>query len=117
MTTYVIQGAAEPSHQTRKHGADVVVDDTRVVVRSLTPQTFSVQQSTHAHRLHAVAHGDSVYVQLHGRACRIDRVDPDSDEFPFERRSASDKTPAIDQERHRQAGSCKIASRIPPRDR
>lgn len=76
MTTYVIQGAELPSHKTRKHGCDVVVDGTRMLVRELTPQTFSVQQSQHPQRLHAVAHGDSVYVQLHGRACRIDRVDP-----------------------------------------
>jgi len=76
MTTYVIQGAATPSHKTRKHGADVVVDTTHLTVRALTPHSFSVQQPTQAQRLHAVAHGDSVYVQLNGRACRIDRVDP-----------------------------------------
>jgi 3-methylcrotonyl-CoA carboxylase alpha subunit len=76
MTTYVIQGAAEPSHLTRKNDADVVVDGTPVAVRVLRPNVFAVQSSSHAMKLHAAAHGDSVYVQLNGRACRIDRVDP-----------------------------------------
>ena len=76
MTTYVIQGATAPNHQTRKQGVDVVVDGTPVAVRALTPHSFSVGQSPQPLRLQAVAQGDCVYVQLHGRACRIDRVDP-----------------------------------------
>ena len=76
MTTYVIQGSAGPSHQTRKHGTDVVVDDTRLAVRTLRPHVFGVQHASETYKLHAVTHGDSVYVQLNGRACRVDRVDP-----------------------------------------
>jgi 3-methylcrotonyl-CoA carboxylase alpha subunit len=76
MTTYVIQGAAEPSHLTRKHGTDVVVDETRFAVRALRPSVFGVQHASETYKLHAVAHGDSVYLQLNGRACRVDRVDP-----------------------------------------
>jgi len=76
MTTYLIQGAAETPHHTRKHGLDVHVDGARVPVRMLSAHLFAVDLPPHPQRLHAVVHGDSVYVQLHGRACRIDRVDP-----------------------------------------
>lgn len=76
MTTYVIQGAAEPSHQARKHDTDVLVDGARIAVRVLRPNVFAVQTSGQVIKLHAATHGDSVYVQLNGRACRIDRLDP-----------------------------------------
>ncbi len=76
MTTYSIQGSAERNHQARKHGADVLVDDIRVSVLALSPQSFNVKQSLKLKKIHAVVHGDSVYVQLHGRASRIDRIDP-----------------------------------------
>lgn len=76
MTTYLIQGAVKSSHLTRKHGTDVVVDETRFAVRALKPNVFCVQQASESYKLHAIAHGDSVYVQLNGQACRVDRVDP-----------------------------------------
>ena len=76
MATFSIHGSDEPVHQARKHSADILVDDKLISVLPSSLQSFSVKQSQHPIKIYAVVHGDSVYVQLHGRAARIDRVDP-----------------------------------------
>jgi len=76
MATFLIHGSNEPVHQARKNGADILVDDNLISVLPISLQSFSVKQSQHPKKIYAVVHGDSVYVQLHGRATRIDRVDP-----------------------------------------
>lgn len=76
MTIYSIHGSAEPNHHARKHGADVFVDDTRISVASISSGCFSVNQSQKPKKIYAVVHGDSIYLQIEGRACRVDRIDP-----------------------------------------
>jgi hypothetical protein len=76
MATFSIHGSDEPVHQARKHSADILVDDKLISVLPISLQSFSVKQSQHPIKIYAVVHGDSVYVQLHGRDTRIDRVDP-----------------------------------------
>ena len=76
MATFLIHGSDEPVHQARKHGADILVDDKLISVLPISLQSFSVKQFQKPTKIYAIVHGDSVYVQLHGRAARIDRVDP-----------------------------------------
>ena len=76
MANFLIHGSDEPIHQARKHGADILVDENLISVLPISLQSFSVKQSQQTKKIYAVVHGDIVYVQLHGRATRIDRVDP-----------------------------------------
>ena len=55
---------------------DIRVDGTVHQVRAVAAGCFVVRIDGRSERLYAVAHGDTVHVQLRGRAWRIDRVDP-----------------------------------------
>lgn len=52
------------------------VDEVPVTVRDDGDGRFVVPLDGRTQRLHAVAHGDTVHVQLMGRAWRLERVDP-----------------------------------------
>lgn len=69
-----------PAARHRVHGqagsSTLQVDDSTVGVRHDGPGRFVVALDGHPERLHAVAQGDTVHVQLRGRAWRLERVDP-----------------------------------------
>jgi biotin carboxyl carrier protein len=53
-----------------------MVDGIAAPVRSVGRGCFVALVDGRSERLHAVAHGDTVHVQLQGRAWRLERVDP-----------------------------------------
>lgn len=76
MTTYVFRSDAARRHQVLKRGDHLRVDGTEVPVRALDNSHFVAQAGAGPAHVRVVAHGDTVYVQLNGRACAIERVDP-----------------------------------------
>ncbi|MBO9514008.1 MAG: acetyl-CoA carboxylase biotin carboxyl carrier protein subunit [Variovorax sp.] len=75
MTTLLFSNAPAERHAVRRHGGGVQVDDATLAVRSLGGGDFVTTVDGRGERLSAVAHGDAIYVQLKGRAWRIERVD------------------------------------------
>ena len=69
-----------PQQRRRVHrqpgSSSVLVDDSAVAVVADGDGRFTTLVDGRPERLHAVAHGDAVYVQWRGRAWRIDRLDP-----------------------------------------
>lgn len=76
MTTYLLKAPVIQRHQTRKRDGFVHVDNAVLRVQTINENTFLIDVGGHSTRLHAIAHGDVVHVQLNGRACLIERVDP-----------------------------------------
>ncbi len=76
MTTYLLKAAVAQRHQTHHRDGFVHVDNAALRVQSIDATTYSINVGGHSTRLRAVAHGDTVYVQLKGRASVIERVDP-----------------------------------------
>jgi acetyl/propionyl-CoA carboxylase alpha subunit len=78
MNTFHFSDSPQQRHRVhRQPGSDqVIVDGHAVAVTADTSGRFSAQVDGRPERLHAVAHGDGVYVQWRGRAWRIDRLDP-----------------------------------------
>ncbi|WP_213954714.1 acetyl-CoA carboxylase biotin carboxyl carrier protein subunit [Variovorax sp. dw_954] len=68
----------EPStrHQVHLRHDGVAVDDTRLAVRQTGNGEFSTLVDGRIEKLLAVANGDAIYVQLQGRAWRVERIDP-----------------------------------------
>ena len=63
-------------HQVHLRHDSVSVDDARLAVRAGGAGEFIVVVDGRSERLLAVTRGDATYVQLRGRAWRIDRIDP-----------------------------------------
>ncbi|MEY3664278.1 MAG: hypothetical protein RLZZ153_460 [Pseudomonadota bacterium] len=76
MTTYVFKTDTARRHQVLKRGDHLLVDGAEVTVRVLDTNHFVAQACARPAHVRAVAHGDTVYMQLDGRACVIERVDP-----------------------------------------
>jgi 3-methylcrotonyl-CoA carboxylase alpha subunit len=76
MTSYLLKDAQEHRHQTRRHADQVHVDSVAVRVRTLGKHGFATDIAGQAVRLQAVTDGDRIHVQLNGRTCLIERVDP-----------------------------------------
>ena len=76
MTLLAFSDAPKTRHPVTVRADGVVVDEARIAVRSAGHGDFIVPINGRNERLQAVTHGDAVYVQLRGRAWRIDRVDP-----------------------------------------
>lgn len=76
MTTYLFSSHPDQRHQVLKRGAQVHVDGVPVPVRALSAHHHVVTVDGRAQHVHAVAHGDQVYLQLNGRTCVIARPDP-----------------------------------------
>lgn len=80
MTALLFSNAPAERYQVRRLGESVHVADTggdaTVAVRALGQGDFVAAVNGHSERLWAIAHGDAIYVQLRGRAWRIDRPDP-----------------------------------------
>ena len=63
-------------HQVQAGPHAMRVDGADVRVRTAAPGCFVTAIDGRSERLYAVAHGDTLHVQLRGRAWRIERVDP-----------------------------------------
>ncbi|RYX98026.1 MAG: acetyl-CoA carboxylase biotin carboxyl carrier protein subunit [Comamonadaceae bacterium] len=63
-------------HQVQLRAGAVRVDDADVQVVQPSTGNFMAVLDGRPQRLRAVAHGDTVYVQLRGRAWQVNRVDP-----------------------------------------
>ncbi|MES2189354.1 MAG: biotin/lipoyl-containing protein [Pseudomonadota bacterium] len=80
MTTLQFSDQPDTRHQVQVRTDAVYVDGTPLHVRRLAAGNFvgslTGGQGKLTERLRAVAHGDTIYVQLHGRSFRLNRVDP-----------------------------------------
>jgi len=76
MTTYVLQADPGQRHQTAKRGNLVHVDGAALRVRALDASSFITDVGGRPTRIRGIAHGDTVHLQLNGRTCLINRIDP-----------------------------------------
>lgn len=76
MTLFRFSNDATGRHRTAVRDGGVQVDAARVAVRAAGPGAYMAGIDGRQRRLHAVVHGDAVYVQLQGRAWRLEQVDP-----------------------------------------
>lgn len=76
MTTLQFSDTPDKRHQVQVRTEAVYVDGTPVHVRKLANGNFVGSHGGLAERLRAVAHGDTIYVQLRGRSIKVNRVDP-----------------------------------------
>lgn len=75
MTTFQFSDAPSVRHQVQARTDTVQVDGTEFRVRNTASGCFVTTLNGRAERLYAVAHGDAIYVQLRGRAWKIDKLD------------------------------------------
>jgi biotin carboxyl carrier protein len=76
MTTLQFSDTPDTRHQVQLRTDAVYVDGKPVQVRKAAAGSFMGMLNGCTERLRAVAHGDTLYVQLRGRSVRINRVDP-----------------------------------------
>ena len=76
MTTYVLRSDASQRHQVLKRGDTIHVDGNPLSVRALDSSHYLAPLGTRTAHVHVATHGDTIYLQLNGRTCVIDRVDP-----------------------------------------
>lgn len=76
MTTLQFSDTPDTGHQVQVRTEAVFVDGTPVQIRKLAAGSFVGIHGGHTERLRAVAHGDTIYVQLRGRSFQLKRIDP-----------------------------------------
>lgn len=76
MTSYVFRSDPGRRHQVLKLGNNLIVDGTTLPLRALDSTHYSTLIGPRQAHMRVVAHGDEVYLQLNGRTCVIERVDP-----------------------------------------
>jgi 3-methylcrotonyl-CoA carboxylase alpha subunit len=76
MTTLQFSDKPDTRHQVQLRTGAVYVDGTSIYVRKIATGSFITTIDGRTERLRAVAHGDTIYVQLRGRAVKVYRVDP-----------------------------------------
>jgi biotin carboxyl carrier protein len=76
MTIYAFRSHPGQRHQTNKRGHCVRVDGVDVPVRAVDASHYAAQTSAHPAHVRVSVQGDTVYLQLRGRACVIERIDP-----------------------------------------
>lgn len=76
MTLLSLSDKPATRHQVNVRHDGVAVDDARLAVRAADGGEFIAAVDGRSERLLAIAHGDAVYVQLRGRAWRVERIDP-----------------------------------------
>ena len=76
MTTLQFSDFPDMRHQVQVRTEAVYVDGTPIQIRQSAAGTFVGTLGGHTERLRAVAHGDTIYVQLRGRSIQVNRVDP-----------------------------------------
>ncbi len=75
MPTFRFADAPAVHHQVQFRTDAIRVDGTDLRVRTVSPGCFVSAIDGRNERLYAVAHGDAIYVQLKGRAWKVERVD------------------------------------------
>jgi acetyl/propionyl-CoA carboxylase alpha subunit len=85
MTTFQFSETPDVRHQVQVRPDAVYVGMTPTHVRKVLPGNFAVTLDGRSERLRAVAHGDTIFVQLRGRVWKLNRVD-------LARRAAADAT-------------------------
>lgn len=76
MTTLQFSDTPDTRHQAQVRTDAVYINGAPVQVRRSSTGSFITTLAGRTERLRAVAHGDTVYVQLRGRSVKINRVDP-----------------------------------------
>ena len=76
MTTLQFSDTPDKRHQVQMRTEAVYVDGTPLHIRKTAAGSFTGTLAGRTERLRAVAHGDTLYVQLRGRSVTINRVDP-----------------------------------------
>ncbi len=76
MTTLQFADTPDTRHQVQIRTDAVYVDGVPVQVRKSSTGGFVATLGGRTERLRAVARGDTIYVQLRGRAVKINKVDP-----------------------------------------
>ncbi|MBH1963456.1 MAG: acetyl-CoA carboxylase biotin carboxyl carrier protein subunit [Comamonadaceae bacterium] len=76
MTTFVFQSDTATRHQVHKRGKHIQVDGTEVPVRELDSTHYVTKSDSGPLHARVVTHGDTIYLQLNGRSCTIERIDP-----------------------------------------
>jgi 3-methylcrotonyl-CoA carboxylase alpha subunit len=76
MTTLQFSDTPDMRHQVQVRTEAVYVDGTPIPIRQSAAGTFVGTLGGRTERLRAVAHGDTIYVQLRGRSIEVNRVDP-----------------------------------------
>jgi biotin carboxyl carrier protein len=76
MSSYQFTDLPAVRHLVHATKGDICVDGTSHQIRNAAPGCFVATVDGRSERLYAVAHGDTVHVQLRGRAWQIERVDP-----------------------------------------
>jgi 3-methylcrotonyl-CoA carboxylase alpha subunit len=76
MTTLQFSDVPDTRHQVQVRTDAVYVDGTPVQVRTIAAGNFATTLDGRTERLRTVAHGDTIYVQLRGRAVKVQRLDP-----------------------------------------
>jgi biotin carboxyl carrier protein len=75
MTTLQFSDTPDTRHQVQLRTDAVYVDGAAIQVRKAAAGSFIVPLEGRSERLRAVAHGDTIYVQLRGRTVKLNRVD------------------------------------------
>lgn len=76
MTTLQFSDTPDTRHQVQVRTEAVYVDGRPIQVRKLAVGSFVGTHDGRIERLRAIAHGDTIYVQLRGRSVKLNRVDP-----------------------------------------
>ena len=76
MSIFRFSDAPAVRHPVHTRADGVQVGDTRLVVRTAGEGAFVTNIDGASEKVLAVAHGDAVYVQLRGRAWRLEKIDP-----------------------------------------
>lgn len=75
MTTLQFSDTPDTQYQVQVRSQAVYVDGTPIQIRRSAGGIFVGTLCGHTERLRAVAHGDTIYVQLRGRSIKVSRVD------------------------------------------
>ncbi len=76
MTALQFSDTPDTRHQVQVRSEAVYVDGTPIKIRKSAAGSFVGTLGGYTERLRAVAHGDTIYVQLRGRSIKVNRVDP-----------------------------------------
>jgi 3-methylcrotonyl-CoA carboxylase alpha subunit len=76
MTSYAFRSTPNEHHQVLRRPNSVQVDCNNLPVRVLDASHYVVDIDKRPAHVHAIAHGDTIYLQMAGRTCVIERKDP-----------------------------------------
>jgi len=76
MTTYIFRSDPGRRHQVLKRGGHMRVDGADLPVHARDAHHYVIQAGARPAHVRVCAQGDTLYLQLRGRSCAIDRIDP-----------------------------------------